>query len=158
MPSPIDILFLLMKSLNKTLMLFGVGLLFFGFGCSSSSQVSVSLTDQAALNQTPELRVDINNEGRDAIEGVIVIIPTSLTEGLGIREVIPRASETYYDAKKDVLRYTFDEMVVDAGDLATVQFRMRAKEEGVFKGPVRVCLEKDCENHNVKTKLVEVGE
>ncbi len=158
MQSPIDILFLLMKSMNKTLMLLGAGLLLFGLGCSSSSQVTVSLTERATMGQSPNLRVDINNEGKDSIEGAVIILPTSLTEGLGIREVIPLASETYYDAKKDVLRFTFDDVTIDAGELSTVQFKMRVKQPGVFKGPVRVCLEKDCENHNVKTKLVEASD
>ena len=136
----------------------GLSLILFGFGCSSSKQVTVTIPNRLKVDQHPELRIDIANDSRESLEGVVVELPSSFTKGLGIREIEPKASTTYYDAKKDLLRFTFDDLVINADDLETVRFRMRGKEVGLFKGDARICVENKCDKHSLRVRLSEAGE
>jgi hypothetical protein len=147
-----------MKYRYTGVLVFGLSLILFGFGCSSAKQVTVTMPNRLKVGQSPELRIDIANDSNESLEGVVVELPSSFTKGLGIKEIIPEATDTYYDAKKDLLRFTFDDLIIEDDDLETVRFRMWAKEVGSFKGNARVCVADKCDKHSLRVRLSEAAE
>ncbi|MBI2476933.1 hypothetical protein HYV72_02045 [Candidatus Uhrbacteria bacterium] len=135
-----------------TVILFG-GLVLAGFGCTKKALVFVDVPSAMRMDGGGVLSVTIENQSNARQANVEVTLPESWTKGIGIRGVAPMASETVYEAKDHVLRYTFRDLMLEKDSSRRIDFTLNAKEEGVFKGRINVCIDDDCTRTTARTTV-----